>query len=282
MRLGVFAKTFVRDSLEQNLDAVRRHGFQCTQYNLVCAGLPTLPETIDAKICERIRAAHAERGLTMAAVSGTFNVIHPDRRLREISLQRLRTLAEACRWLDTPLITLCTGTRDRENMWRAHPENASPMAWNDMVNSMLRITDIAEDADVMVGVEPEINNVVDSAAKARRLLDELGSPVVKIVMDPANLLHTGSSGRMRDVMDEAFAHLGGDIAVAHAKDISHDRNTGHQPAGKGILDYDYYIQLLKQHEFKGALITHGLAESQVPECAQFLRQKLNETPGVTR
>ncbi len=280
MQLGVFAKTFVRDSLEKNLDAVHRHGFECTQYNLVCAGLPTLPDEVDAKLCERVRAAHAERGLAMVAISGTFNVIHPDHRLRETNLQRLRTLAQACRWLDTPLITLCTGTRDRENMWRAHPENASPMAWNDMVDSMRRITDIAEAADVMVGIEPEINNVVDSAAKARRLLDELGSPVVKIVMDPANLFHAGQLGRMREVMDEAFAHLGKDIAVAHAKDLSHDGDAGHEPAGKGVLDYDYYLQLLKQHEFKGALITHGLSESQAPKCARFLREKLNRTPGI--
>ena len=279
MQLGVFAKTFVRDTPEENLDAVCRYGFECTQYNLVCAGLPTLPDELDAALCERIRAAHAERGLTMAAVSGTFNVIHPDRQLLETSLRHFRTLARACRWLDVPLITLCTGTRDRHNMWRAHPDNESPLAWNDLMDSMHRIVDIAETSDVILGIEPEYSNVVNSAAKARRLLDELGSPVVKIVMDPANLFCAGQTERMREVMDEAFMLLGRDIAVAHAKDLSQDASVGHQPAGKGVLDYDYYVRLLRHHGFRGALITHGLSESQVPGCARFLREKLH---GISR
>jgi sugar phosphate isomerase/epimerase len=280
MQLGVFAKTFVRDSLEENLDAVRQYGFECTQYNFVCAGLPTLPDEIDAGLCERIRVAHAERGLTMAGISGTFNIIHPDRQLLETNLNRLGTLAHACHWLDTPLITLCTGTRDRENMWRAHPENDSSMAWNDMVASMRRIVNIAEASNVMLGIEPEVNNVIDSAGKARRLLDELNSPVVKIVMDPANLFHVGQLGRMHEVIDDAFAHLGSDIAVAHAKDLSHDGDAGYNPAGKGVLDYDYFLELLRKHEFKGALITHGLSESQVPECARFLCGKLDRTTEI--
>ena len=37
--------------------------------------------------------------------------------------QRLEVLAAACRWLDTRIITLCTGTRDPEDMWKWHPEN---------------------------------------------------------------------------------------------------------------------------------------------------------------
>ena len=80
MQLGIFAKTFARRPVEENLDAVHAHGFQCVQYNLVCAGLPTLPESIDAALCDRIRQALAQRNLSMAAVSGTFNIIDPDDR----------------------------------------------------------------------------------------------------------------------------------------------------------------------------------------------------------
>ncbi|MCH2209739.1 MAG: sugar phosphate isomerase/epimerase [Fuerstiella sp.] len=280
MQLGVFAKTFVRDSPEENLDAVCQYGFECTQYNFVCAGLPTLPNKIDAELCERVRVAHVERGLTMAAVSGTFNIIHPDRQLLQANLKRLDILAHVCRQLNTRLITLCTGTRDPQNMWRAHPENDSPAAWNDMLTSMRQIVNIAEASDVMVGIEPEINNVVNSALKARRLLDQLNSPVVKIVMDPANLFQVGQSERMHQVMDDAFRHLSSDIAVAHAKDLSDDADIGYSPAGKGILDYDYFLKLLDKYEFNGALITHGLSESQVPECVRFLHAKLDRTTEI--
>ena len=274
MQLGVFAKTFARNSVEANLDAVRESGFQCTQYNLVCAGLSTLPDNVSPELCERIRVAHAERELRMAAISGTFNIIQHNREALAENLCQLVTLAKSCALLGTNVITLCTGTRDQESMWRKHPDNKTSEAWRDMVASMRRIAEIAEDNEVIVGIEPEVNNVVDSAEKARRLIDELGSPRVKVVMDAANLFHVGQLDRMHEVLDEAFDYIGQDIIIAHAKDLSNDGDAGHEAAGTGRLDYDYYVQLLKNRDFDGPLITHGLTESQVPRCVEFLRGKL--------
>ena len=78
MKIGIFAKTFVRPSLEATLDAVRAHELDCVQFNLACAGLPTLPDALEPATVEHIRAALAARGLQMAAISGTFNMAHPD------------------------------------------------------------------------------------------------------------------------------------------------------------------------------------------------------------
>src|SRR5690349_23251315 len=52
-------------------------------------------------------------------------------------------------------------------------------------------SDIARQANAVLAFEPEVSNVVDSARKARRLLDEIGSPHLKVTMDPANLFHAG-------------------------------------------------------------------------------------------
>jgi len=45
-------------------------------------------------------------------------------------------------------------------------------------------------------------------------------------------------------------------------------------AGKGKLNYDRYISLLRQIGFDGCLAMHGLTESEVPETVAFLRGKL--------
>jgi sugar phosphate isomerase/epimerase len=210
----------------------------------------------------------------MAAVSGTFNMIHPDRQQRRDGLQRLRVLAEACPRMGTRIITLCTGTRDPDNMWRRHPDNDSPQAWQDLWVSLQEAVAIAEETGVILAFEPEVANVVDSAKKARRILDETRSGRLKLVLDPANLFHHGELARMRDILDEAFALLGEDIVIAHAKDLSHDGEAGDKPAGQGVLDYDHYLRLLHSVGFDGPLILHGLAESQVDGCIGFLRDKL--------
>jgi len=274
MQLGIFAKTFARPTLEEVLDAVKVHGFDCVQFNLMSAGLLTLPDQIDPSFCDHIRTCMAHRGINMASISGTFNMIDPNPEKRRDGLGRLRTLMAACGRLGTRVVTICTGTRDPEDMWRRHPDNATPEAWRALVGSLGEALRFAEEARVTLAFEPEVANVVDSAVKARHLLDEMQSARLKVVIDPANLFHKGELARMKSILDEAFDLLGQDIVVAHAKDLSRDGEAGHQAAGTGVLDYDRYLSLLKAVAFDGSLILHGLTEAQAPLCRDFLRGKL--------
>jgi sugar phosphate isomerase/epimerase len=274
MRIGIFAKIFDRPSLEEILDAVKVQGLECVQFNMACAGLASLPDRIESRLADRIRTEMTRRGITMAAVSGTFNMIHPDLRERRRGLQRLRVLASACRQLGTSIATLCTGSRDPENMWRRHADNDLPEAWKDLVVSMGQALEIAEENDLTLAFEPEVANVVDSAIKGRRLIEEMSSPRLKVVMDGANLFHAGELKRLHKVLDEAFELLGEHIVIVHAKDLNRDGEAGHAAAGTGLLDYDHYLRLLQVAGFDGPLILHSLSEAQVPECVAFLRRKL--------
>ncbi len=274
MQLGIFAKTFVRPALAQTLDAIVSHGLQVTQFNLACAGLPSLPAALDPEAIVQIRREFAARQLTMAALSGTYNMIHPDPDRRQEGLRRLAVLAAACRLLGTSVITLCTGTRDPDNMWRYHPDNVTPAAWRDLLGALEAAIDIADANDVTLAFEPEPANVVDRASQGRRLLDELRSPRLKVVLDAANLFHPGDLPRMAQVLDEAFALLGPDIVLAHAKDLSEDGRAGEVAAGRGCLDYDRYLALLHASGYRGPLILHGLPESEVPGSVAFLQGKL--------
>jgi sugar phosphate isomerase/epimerase len=165
-------------------------------------------------------------------------------------------------------------------MWRRHAGNNTPEAWRDLTGCVRAAVEIAEKAKVILAFEPEVNNVVDSAKKSRRLLDEIGSPHLKVTMDAANLFHAGDLARMSAVLDEAFALVGKDIALAHAKDLNRDGDAGHEPAGHGKLDYSRYLSLLQAYGFQGPLLLHGLSAAQVPGCIAFLRHKLARLPSV--
>ena len=274
MQLGIFAKTFVRPTFEETLDAVRAHGLHCLQFNMACAGLPSLPDDIDPDLCKRIRREIAARQITMTAISGTFNMIHPDRRRRQEGLRRLRVLAEACPRMDTHIITLCTGTRDPDNMWRTHPDNDSPAAWADLVDSLEEALSLTEKLDVQLAFEPETANVVDSADKASLLLRKMRSPRLKVVIDPANLFRRGDIFRMCAILDEAFDLLAEDLVLAHAKDfVQYEGEIRHVAAGTGLLDYDYYLDWLQRIQFPGPLIVHGLDETEVAPAWLFCARK---------
>jgi sugar phosphate isomerase/epimerase len=272
MRLGIFARTFSRPTVEGVFDAVREHQLDCVQFNMACAGLPTLPDDIAPSLAIRIHEASMSRGTEIAAVSGTYNMAHPDPEARQAGLRRLRTLASACHGMGTSVITLCTGTRDPENMWRWHLENASSQAWSDLLSSMEAALRIAEEEQVTLAFEPERANVVNTAEKGHALLATMQSSRLKVVIDPANLIVPGDEHQMSQVLDEAFDLLGEYIVIAHAKDRGADDTF--QTAGGGILDYDQYVRLLRAAAFDGPFILHGLTEEEIDAALQFLRDKL--------
>jgi len=278
VRLGIFAKTFSRPSPEEVFGAVVGHGLRETQFNMSVAGLPPMPDEIDPALADRVRQAAAERNIAVVAVSGTFNMIHPDPEVRRDGLRRLGVLAGACERLGTSTVTLCTGTRDPEDMWRRHLGNATPEAWRDLLAAMQEALETAERQGVTLAFEPEISNVVDSAEKGRRLLDEMRSPRLKVIMDAANLFDAEDPARRlsrsEEVLDEAFELLGEDLVLAHAKDV---KGSGEVvAAGKGDLDYALYLKRLSEAGYGGPLVMHGLAEEEVESSLAFLRRKLAE------
>jgi len=274
MRIGIFTKVFERATLAERLEAVRALGLDCVQFDLSCAGVAPLPDQIAPALCDQIRNAFATHGITMSAVNGTFNMIHPDRNARQEGLRRLRELALACGSLGTSIITLCTGTRDPESMWRRHPDNDAPDAWDDLLRTMEQALMLTEETGVTLAFEPEVSNVVDSARKGRLLLDTLQSSRLKVVMDGANIFHAGELPHMRAILEEAIELLGPDIVLAHAKDLSHDGEAGQEAAGAGLLDYPLYLSLLQHTGFHGPLILHGLTEAQASDAVAFLRNTM--------
>lgn len=273
MEIGIFSRTFVRLALEDVLDAVAVHGLSHLHFNLKSAGIESLPQEIEPSLCGKIRKAFESRGFVMTSISATFNAINPDPRQRQADIQRACQIIEHCKEMGTSIVSLCTGTRDPVDMWRRHPDNQGTDAWRDLLATLQQLLQTAESRGVILGIEPEKSNVVNSATKARQLLDEVQSPNLKIIMDGANLFDAEDVPRMQYVLEEAFELLGPDVVMAHAKDITDDPAKIDQAAGTGCLDWSTYCRLLKKG-CPGPVVLHNLRESQVATSVAFLRRHL--------
>lgn len=269
MHLGIFAKTFPGTDAETVLRAVREAGFGCTQFNMACIGLPSMPDAIPGEDLERIGAAAVRKKIPIVALSATYNMIHPDHAVRQAGQRRLGVMIEAAKALGVPLVTLCTGTRDPDDQWRHHPGNAEPEAWAEMRHEIEQALGQAEAAGIDLGIEPEQANVVTSAADARRLIGELRSDRLRVVLDPANLFERATPDEARSIVAEAVALCGDRIAMAHAKDRHGDGRFA--AAGQGIVDFADFLTRLRAAGFAGPLVTHGLSAAEAPGVASYLR-----------
>jgi sugar phosphate isomerase/epimerase len=270
MKIGIFAKTFSRPTLEELFQAIAGYGINSVQFNLSCVGLDTLPENVSPQLLQRIADAAEQAAVELAALSGTFNMAHPDPAVRRDGLEKFEMLCEVAARLHIPVVTLCTGSRDPVNMWKWHLDNDSKQAWDDMVQSIETALISAEKNNLILAFEPESENVANSSSRARKLLDRLGNPRLRIIIDPANLISPKCN--QKEVLDEAFTLLGDAIVIAHAKDRNNDFKAC--APGKGILDFEYYLQGLKKIGFTGRLIMHGLEEEDVAFSRDFLHRIL--------
>jgi sugar phosphate isomerase/epimerase len=270
-KLGLLSPEFPSDSLKTNLDAIAAAGAKAVQFDLGSAVGDTFPAELSEVTVQAISRGFSDRQLTLAALSGTYNMIDPDPEARAVGAEGLnRVIAWAPR-LGTDVVTLCTGSRDPNSMWQRHPGNDTPEAWANLLVQIEKAVRVAEECGVALGVETEIGNTINTVSKARRLLNEVKSPRLKIVMDGANIFQRGQLPKMREVLDEAFELLGADIVLAHAKDLDKDGEAGHVAAGRGRLDYPYYMELMQKSGFAGSIILHALKPDEAKDRLAFVR-----------
>ena len=149
MQIGIFATTFLdpndpTPAVEGVLDQIAGLGVAAVSYDALCLGLPSMPDAIPPEQIIQTREALLARGQWMSSLSATFNMAHPDPAERATGLRQLEVLAASAHAFGTDLLTLCTGTRSLDSMWRFHPDNDTDEAWADMRATMERAIAIAE------------------------------------------------------------------------------------------------------------------------------------------
>lgn len=273
MKLAIFARTFGTDDLPSLHSKLKAAGIADIHYNMSCSGLPSLPQDIPETYIDEVTYHLVENGIQLVGLSATYNMIHPDPGNVSEGNMAFEALSLAAAKLQIPILSLCTGTRDPQDKWTWHPQNSSRKAWKDLLIQMENTLATAETHDIWLAIEPEHGNIIKDAKTASTLIKEIKNPRLKVILDPANLFETARDDQeVRDIISEAMDLLHEQIGMAHAKDRRLDGRF--VPAGKGAIDFEYFIDLLTQSGFRGHLVMHGLEESEIPEAKDYLDQLL--------
>lgn len=272
MQLGIFAKTFPGTTPLAVLQAAAAAGYGAVQYNMACSGGPSLPAEVLPETARAVRDASRQTGVAIAAISATYNMTHPDLAKRQAGRASFAAIAAQAGTMGSRLITVCSGSMDADDQWRHHPDNATPYAWRAMMDEFHALLEIADQYDLLIGVEPELANIIDSAPRARTLIDTLRSDRIRIVLDPANLAEVATPDQRRAIIADAVALLSDRIVMAHAKDRNADGSFA--TAGKGVVDFPHFLDALAKSGFNGSLVTHGLAVDEAAGVATYLKSIL--------
>ncbi len=272
IELGVFARAFPSGPAAQVAGMIRAAGFTATQLNLSAIRRPTLDPSLTVPEAATIAKAFEEAGVRIWGLSGTFNAIHPDEATRKAGARACRSNIARAAVMGAEVVTLCSGTRDRESKWRAHPDNRSPAAWRDLRITLDSLIPAASESGVRLGIEPEPGNVIHDAKSAMRLFAELGDDAryLAVVLDPANLLTVRTLPHQREILTEAFDGLGEQTAAMHAKDVV---AAGYAAPGMGGMDYELVMRLHASLPRPVPVIAQDLTADDAARVASFLSER---------
>ncbi|MBE0338884.1 sugar phosphate isomerase/epimerase family protein [Paenibacillus sp. 23TSA30-6] len=195
-------------------------------------------------IAHYISSIFRKKDVQIAVLGCYINMIHPDPSQRRKELDRFKEHIRFARDFGCSIVGTESGNVNPEIVYTE--ENFSEKPFLDVVENVRELVAEAEKFGVIVGIEGGINHPIHTPERMRRLLDSVPSNNLQVIFDPANFISLNNYQNQESVFQEAFDLFGDRIVIMHAKDlIIEDNGIKFVPVGKGILNYNFLLKLLK-------------------------------------
>jgi sugar phosphate isomerase/epimerase len=219
-----------------------------------------------ASRCEAIGQAYRSAGVAIHSIGVYTNLIHPDAEERKANLAYFDAMMRIGANMGVHAFVTEAGHYHTNAPEPAVPLHFQESTWKQMVDTGKQLADLADRYKATILFEPFYRGFLATAKRMRLFLEDIGSPRVRALLDPANLLESND-------LEEMFAQLGPWIDCLHAKDrkLHVDRGV---PAGQGDLDYRKYVTLAAQRTPKAPLILEYVGPKDYQQALQHLRKAL--------
>ena len=264
MQLGIRFHDTKALPLEERLAEVNRQGFSCVHVALskVIKENSVAPEALTPGYAMYLKRLFEAQKLDIAVLGCYLNLANPNPdKLKEI-VEKYKAHIRFAAHLGCGVVGTETGAPNEE--YKYEPACHSEKALELFIKNVKPIVEYAEKMGVIFAIEPVWKHIVCNPVRARRVLDEINSPNLQIILDPVNLLDISNYKDQVAIVEEAIDVLGKDVAVVHIKDyVVKDGKLESVAAGNGCMDYTAIMKFIKERK----PYIHTTLENTVPENA---------------
>ena len=262
MQLGIRLHDTKKLPFEERIADVGQLGFKCGHLALakVISEFPTSDEALTPGLAMYIRNVFAKNNVDIAVLGCYLNLANPNpEKLAQITHRYMAHIRFAS-WLGCGVVGTETGA---PNETYTHvPECHGEEALKTFITNLRPVVKYAEQMGVVFAIEPVWKHIVCNPVRARRVLDEIASPNLQIILDPVNLLDICNYKDQVAIVDEAIELLGPDVAMVHLKDfVVEDDKLVSVGAGLGQMDYSSVMKFMKTRK----PFIHATLENTTPE-----------------
>ena len=269
MQLGIRLHDIKKAPLPERLKIAEEQGFACGHLALskVISEYPVDDGALTPGYALYLKRLFEKYHLDIAVLGCYLNLANPNpESLAQITHRYLAHIRFAS-LLGVGVVGTETGAVNEE--YRFEEKNHSDEALEIFIRNVKPVVEYAEKMGVIFAIEPVYKHIVCNPIRARRVLDEIGSPNLQIIFDPVNLLDSCNYRDRDAIIEEAIDLLGEDIAMIHIKDfVVQDGELVSVAAGTGEMDYGKIIRFIKERK----PYVHVTLENTVPENAVEARR----------
>lgn len=249
MQIGLRIHDAAPGTLAQRLSLIRDQGFTCTHLALskVCPEIPFTPEALTPGLAMHLRHIFESAHLDIAVLGCYLNIATPDPAEWAQTLRLYEAHLRLAPQLGCGVVGTETGAPNAA--YRPEPACRTEEALSLFVSRLRQIVRIAEQTGALLAIEPVCRHIVYSAERAQRVLREVASPNLRIILDPVNLIDDADWARSGEIVEDAIERLGDATDVVHLKDFTvQDGRMAFTAPGLGRMDYRPVLRFMKQRK----------------------------------
>lgn len=274
MNIGIRLHDTAPGTFRERLGFARSQGFTCAHialgFTLEGFSMKNAPQALTPDLAAQVRQALADTGMECAVLGCYLNLADPDPESRALTQEIYKAHLRAA-----PLIgARVVGTETYANPASHFPESAarSEEAFRLFMDSLRPVVRCAEEAGAILAVEPVYHHIISMPERAERMLEELPSDNLQIILDAVNLVGPGCDMQADALTEEAIRRLGDRVRVLHMKDyvVEQDGGIHSQACGTGKMRFERLLSLAKRNSLPMTL------EDTVPDNAEAARLHLEK------
>ena len=275
MNIGIRLHDTAPGTLGERLAFARAQGFSCAHVALSKVlddfAMEEAPEKLTEDYALRVRKAFDASGLECAVLGCYLNLAdpNPERRAQtqEIYKAHLRFAAK--------IGARVVGTETYANPESVFSEPApqSEEAFQLLMDSLKPVVRCAEECGAVLAVEPVWCHIISTPERAARMLEELPSENLQIILDAVNLIAPEKADRAENIIRNAISLLGSRVRILHMKDyvMTPGGEMDACACGLGSMKYEQLLSFAADRDLPMTL------ENTVPENAEEARLYLERT-----
>ncbi len=235
-----------QQTLEARARTAREEGFSCVHLALskCIKGLSFDNAALTEGLAAYVRRVFRREELDVAVLGCYLNLAHPEEaKVREFQSRYFGNLRVAAL---AGIGMVGTETGAPNAAYKLDAETHGAEALRTFMKNLEPVVERAEACGVTIAIEPVWNHIVYCPDRALEVLKGIGSPNLRIIFDPVNLLCPENADRREAVIGEAMDKLCDHIAMVHLKDfVRRDGKLVSVAAGTGEMDYTEILRFLK-------------------------------------